>query len=554
MWRWILARHGNAIRSYNNRVLSRIQLPLSNFLVNPPPQSTFHFPQSSYVCSNGNNPRFFCHGATDSTVDFENGVSVFSDGGVQNDDEQRAVEEQGYEEKEEEVYQIDEGKLENVVSLLQREDADGSLESSLDAMDLTLHQDFVIIALRRNSWGHGLVENLLRFFRWVWKENSSNVTTPVVESLVHAVCSSSVREKEFYSLWELVKEIGEEEDGKIIDVTILNKLIFYFSQLGNGKAALELFDKFEFFQCVPNAETYHFTIQALYRHSLFDSASSVSQKMLDAQSIPDEEKVGDILGWLCKGKKVKEAHAVYKAVVEKGKYPPMSSVNFLVGKLAYENGTVPLALEMLKDIPGDMRKHAIKPYLAVVRALCRVKDVGAAKQLILDMIANGPPPGNAVFNFVITGYSKVGEMGQAVEMMKLLESRGLKPDVYTYAVIVSGYSNGGEMEAARKILEEAKKNHSVLSPVMYHSLVRGYCKMEQFDEALKLLTEMKDSGVRISVDEYDKLIQSLCLKAMDWETAEKLQAEMKENGLYLKGVTRALIRAVKEMENEAVEP
>jgi pentatricopeptide repeat protein len=88
---------------------------------------------------------------------------------------------------------------------------------------------------------------------------------------------------------------------------------------------------------------------------------------------------------------------------------------------------------------------------------------------------------------------------------------------------------------------------------MYHTIIRGYCKLERFDEALELLTEMKDFGVRASADEYEKLIQSLCLKALDWERAEKLQEEMKEKGLHLKGITRALVTAVKETEKEAVE-
>ena len=35
--------------------------------------------------------------------------------------------------------------------------------------------------------------------------------------------------------------------------------------------------------------------------------------------------------------------------------------------------------------------------------------------------------------------------------------------------------------------------------------------------------------------------------------AEKLHEEMKESGLHLKGITRGLIRAVKEMEKEVVE-
>jgi pentatricopeptide repeat protein len=67
---------------------------------------------------------------------------------------------------------------------------------------------------------------------------------------------------------------------------------------------------------------------------------------------------------------------------------------------------------------------------------------------------------------------------------------------------------------------------------MYHTIIRGYVKLEQFDEALELLTEMEDFGVRASADEDEKLIQSLCLKALDWERAEKLEEEMKEKGIH----------------------
>ena len=106
----------------------------------------------------------------------------------------------------------------------------------------------------------------------------------------------------------------------------------------------------------------------------------------------------------------------------------------------------------------------------------------------------------------------------------------------------------GRWKRLRRSWQKKKKKHVKLGSVMFHTLIRGYCKLEQFDEALKLLGEMKDYGVRPSVDEYDKLIQSLCLKALDCDMAEKLHEEMKESGLHLKGITRGLIRVVKEME------
>ncbi|KAF7059912.1 hypothetical protein CFC21_066754 [Triticum aestivum] len=121
----------------------------------------------------------------------------------------------------------------------------------------------------------------------------------------------------------------------------------------------------------------------------------------------------------------------------------------------------------------------------------------------------------------------------AKDMIRVMERRGLRPHVYTYSMIMSGYAKGGMIDEAH-----------------YHILICGYCKMEEFEKAPECLKEMKEDGVQPNVDEYNKLIQSLCLKAMDWRIAEKLLEEMEGSGLYLKGITRSLIAAVKELEME----
>jgi pentatricopeptide repeat protein len=444
-----------------------------------------------------------------------------------------------------EVYEINVEQLENVLSLLQSS-VDGSLESDLDDMGLTLHEEFVVKVLETPLV---LGENLIRFFKWAIKEKPKlKVSTAVVDALARAICSD-LKRNNAYALWDFFKEIGEKENG-VLNVEILNELIALFSKLGKGKAGLEVFNKFGDFGCVPNVDTYYFTIEALSRRSMFDWAWSVCEKMLDEGCLPENEKVGKIISWFCKGNKAKDAHSVYLLAKEKNHTLPRSSVNFLISSLCRKDETVTLALEMLDDFSGEARKYAIKPFSTVIHGLCRMKDVDGAKQLLSKMIAEGPPPGNAVFNSIISGYSKAGDLGEAMQIKKLMESRGLKPDVYTYTVIMSGYANGGQMEEACKVLAEAKKKHSKLTPVTYHTLIRGYCKLEEFDKALKLLSEMKDFGVQPNVDEYNKLIQSLCLKALDWETAETLLEEMKEKGLHLNGITQGLIRAVKEMEEE----
>nr|GMD11951.1 pentatricopeptide repeat-containing protein At3g02650, mitochondrial [Ipomoea batatas] len=197
---------------------------------------------------------------------------------------------------------------------------------------------------------------------------------------------------------------------------------------------------------------------------------------------------------------------------------------------------------------------SVSEKMLVIQGLCRPKDDGEkkvqeAKNLLLSMVDAGPPPGNGVFNTLITALSKQGDMEEATKLVKMMEDRGLKPDVYTYTVIISGYVRKLGMDEARKILDDAKEKHSKLRSATYHTLIRGYCKLEQFDEALALLREMKEP----SADEYNKLIQSLCLNAVDWEKAEKLLEEMKGNGVQLNAITKGLIRAVKEMEQDELE-
>ncbi|KAF8394393.1 hypothetical protein HHK36_020601 [Tetracentron sinense] len=451
------------------------------------------------------------------------------------------------EEIEAKIPEIDIEKFENVLSLLQSS-LDGSLESSLDNMELTVNEEFLVRVIETP-----LVpgDNLIGIFKWASRNPEFLITSRVVDSLVRAI-SAGLRKKEAYSLWDLVKEIGENEKG-VLNTEILNELISLFWKLGKGKAGFEVFNKFEEFGCEPNSDSYYFTIEALCRRSIFDWAWSVCEKMLNAGSLPDSEKIGKIISCFCRGSKAKDAHLVYLMAKEKNKYPPQSSINFLTISLCEENGTVQLAVELLEDFSGEARKYAIKSFASVVRGLCRIKDVEGAKKLLFKMIDGGPHPGNAVFNSVINGLSKAGEMEEAMRMLKLMESRGLRPDVYTYTVIMSGYTKGGQMEDAYKVLLEARKKHSKLNPVTYHILIRGYCKLEEFDKALKLLSEMKEDGVQPNADEYNKMVQSLCLKALDWGTAEILLEEMKEKGLYLNGITRGLIRAVKELEEEEVQ-
>ncbi|KAF6164641.1 hypothetical protein GIB67_032869 [Kingdonia uniflora] len=446
--------------------------------------------------------------------------------------------------------EVDIVQLENLLSVLQSS-LDESLASVLNKMELTLSEEFVIRVVETPVVpGHLLIG----FFRWVMKVSDGSVSTQGVQSLIRGIYAGR-KIKEAYYLWDLVKEIGEKEKEKenekgLLNTEILNELIALFQRLGKGKAALEVFNKFEEFGCELNTDSYCLTIEALFSRKLYDWAWTICEQMLNTGNWPDCKKIGNLISCFCDGGKAKDAHLVYLMAKDKDKYPPQSSVDYLISSLCKSDESVKLALEMLEDFTGDGRKNAIKHFSTVIGGLCRIKNLEGANKLLFEMIDKGPIPGNAVFNTVITGFAKARKMDVAIGLVKVMESRGLQPDVYTYNVLMSGYKRGGEMEEVVKVLNEAKKKHSKLSSVTYDILIHGYCNLQEFDKALEAMNEMKNAGMKPIAGEYSHLIHSLCRNALDWRTSEKLLEEMNENGLNVTGATRALVRAVKEMEVE----
>ncbi|KAL1543784.1 pentatricopeptide repeat-containing protein, mitochondrial-like protein [Salvia divinorum] len=599
MWR-PLAR--GALRYRRTAPPRQLHRPVSLQLANQPPSliiesaSRFSFFPSAYHFHQ--NPRFFSSSSAESGDDlpseslisqasettggfdfsglnesggFENEDSIF-DGAADTPDANQGFRElfggsvaaDGILDSAEEGVRLlkenDAEKVQSLLSLLQSSDViHGSIEPYLEAMDLALDNDLLIRVLQ-TPCTQG--ENVIGFFRWALKKREFLLTSQVLNELACSICTQNKR-REVYALWDLINEVGEKEKG-VVSSKCLNEIIAELSKLGKGKAALEVFNKFGEFGCASNADTYYLTIEALCKRSFYIWAWSVCEKMLAADKLPDAGRVGKIISYLCKGGMAKDAHLVYLYAKDKKMNLPRSSINAVVSSLCQvektnketygeinkelDRETVSLALGMLDEYSAEDQKHAIKPFSSVIRKLCWIEDVDRAKKLLLEMIESGPPPGNAVFNFVINGLTKSENMKEALSIMKVMESRGLRPDVYTYCVIMSGLARAGEMDEAIKVFDEAKKKHSRLTPVAYHTLIRGFCKLEQFDKAVNLLGEMRQHGVQPKHDEYNKLIKSLCFKALDWETAEKLHEDMNSNGIALNSRTKALIAAVKDLQ------
>ncbi|GAU29325.1 hypothetical protein TSUD_226960 [Trifolium subterraneum] len=388
--------------------------------------------------------------------------------------------------------------------------------------------------------------NLIHFVKWAWRTSNNNkdlITTPVLESLVSAICDDSMDpydvhlwKNDILFLWDLLKHIGHSHTG-LLNTRILNQLLHWSEE----KTALEVFHKFEVFQCVPNQDTYAFTLQLLLRTRLNmpHLAASICQKMLlhPETLLPDDsELLGKILSWFSKNNMTEEAYALYLAANEKRKTNPNWSPQLnrllpldMVRVLCSKKETVHLAFEMLNDIPEeltDVEDLLFKRLFSmhVAGALCWFKELEAAKQLILKPIANGQHPEMYAINIIITALVKAGEIRQVLEMVMLLES--IVSDICYPPMF--GLTCSDSMLHIRMILEEAKKkDYKLIIALLYHTLIVGCCRLRKFNDALKFLTQMKDFGVaQINVDEYHKSFHSVCLMHMDREMAKEQLAEM----------------------------
>ncbi|XP_078441400.1 tetratricopeptide repeat (TPR)-like superfamily protein [Wolffia australiana] len=498
--------------------------------------------------------RFFSnesvHGSFSSAND-DNGVAdspfddLGSESGTSSEDEKDKAVDLG-ENFSEEAVEIDAEKIENLLSFLQSTTED-SLDVNFEKMDLELSEDFIVRVLETPLT---LPDKLISFFIWASQRPEYKPSSNTLTILVRSVASSAVcNKREAYMLWDLIKNISLK-DKQLLTTEILNQLLSLFGKLEKSKAALEVFNLFDDIGLKPIGESYYLTINALSQRSMIDAACSVCEKMINSGELPDADQMGKIISFFCKMKRAKEAYLVYLLSKEKSKSLPGFYIDFLVIGLARDDDSVLTALELLKDYSGERRKYSIKPFTSVIKGLCRKKEFPEAKNLVNEMINSGPPPGSSVFNHVISSLSKAGEMDDAVSLLRLMEGRGLRPDIFTYSVIMSGFSKGGLMEEARKIFNEAKERHPSLISTVYHILIRGYCKIEEFDAALECMQDMKNDGIQPNADEYNKMVFSLCLKALDWRSAEKLLDEVKESGLTLNPMTRGLVTAIKELEEE----
>uniref|UniRef100_A0A803L424 Pentatricopeptide repeat-containing protein n=1 Tax=Chenopodium quinoa TaxID=63459 RepID=A0A803L424_CHEQI len=148
-------------------------------------------------------------------------------------------------------------------------------------------------------------------------------------------------------------------------------------------------------------------------------------------------------------------------------------------------------------------------------------------------------PSQKAVNFLISCLLKVDEtVNLAQEMLVDFSDEVCKHAINPFSWVICGLCRKNDIEGAKKLFAEMMEKGPPPGNAILNIIINSLSKAGDMEDAKRLLKLMETRGLK--------------LDALDWKSAEKLLEEMKEKGLYLPGIMRGLISAVKELEQEAV--
>ncbi|KAK4410941.1 Homeobox-DDT domain protein RLT1 [Sesamum angolense] len=179
-----------------------------------------------------------------------------------------------------------------------------------------------------------------------------------------------------------------------------------------------------------------------------------------------------------------------------------------------------------------MPKHGHTPdsytYGTLINGLCRTGRTLEAKELLIDMEANGCSPSVITYSCLIHGFCQSNKLEDAMELLKDMKSKAMEllermirkrlvPNSITYSSLIYGFCKEGKLHEAIQILDRMKLQDLKPDAGLYSKIINGFCEINKFREAANFLDEMVLSGITpnrvtwdLHVRVHNRVIQGLC--------------------------------------------
>ncbi|PIA47205.1 hypothetical protein AQUCO_01400115v1 [Aquilegia coerulea] len=295
------------------------------------------------------------------------------------------------------------------------------------------------------------------------------------------------------------------------DLSICNTAIHVLVMANRLEKALRFLDRMQRVGIAPNVVSYNCLIKGYCDVYRVEDALQLIDEMccMEPQCHPDKISYYTVMGFLCKGKRIKEV----KQVLEKmGKdanlLPDQVTYNHFIHMLS-KHGHADEALEFLHESQEKGFRIDKVGYSAVVHSFCQQGNLDKAKEIVNEMFSKGCIPDVVTYTAVVNGYCRIGKVDQAKKMLQNMYKHGCRPNTVSYTALLNGLCRIGNSSEAREMMM-SEEDWWTPNAITYSVLMHGFRREGKLAEACRLVQEMVKKGFFPTPAEINLLIQSIC--------------------------------------------
>ncbi|KAK1307355.1 Pentatricopeptide repeat-containing protein [Acorus calamus] len=304
-------------------------------------------------------------------------------------------------------------------------------------------------------------------------------------------------------------------------------------------------------RCDPDMVTHNAFLNGLCRAGRLDEAMKLVRSERFEFGI---RGISTIIDWCFRKGRFNEAMAMYKEVLEEGKFVPDRHLYTIMIKWLSKAGRIEEAFGLLNSM---VRKGVVPDthcYNTLIEGLCQLGLLDKARSLWLEVSRDERFSESKTNPIFICGLCKNGLVGDAQEIFDELERAGCAQTVETFNAIIHGLCKEGNLREAGLLFYKMEMGRSpslflrlsqgsdqVLDGKSLSDRIWNLCRSGNVGKAYKLLEELANSGVAPDVTTYNILINGLC-KAGRMDGALKFFKELQIKGYSLtrQKVTQAI--------------
>ncbi|XP_048319392.2 pentatricopeptide repeat-containing protein At2g38420, mitochondrial [Ziziphus jujuba] len=337
-----------------------------------------------------------------------------------------------------------------------------------------------------------------------------------------------------------------------------------------------LIHSFTSYQCDPTPEAYHFVIKTLTKTSQFHHIPCVLDRIESVEKFQTPEYIlAELIRIYGRADRIEDAIDLFCRIPKFRCVPSVYSLNSLLSVLCRRRESIRLVPQML------MKSHVMRIVLEessfriLISALCRIKKIGYAIQILNCMIDDGYDldaricslilsslceqkdlalanfevlgfleamkklgfsPGMMDYSNVIRFLVKEGRGLDAFNVLARMKVEGIKPDIVCYTMVLHGIIAEGEYGSADELFDELLVLGLVPDVYTYNVYINGLCKQNNVEAGLNMILSMEELGCKPNLITYNLLLKALNKKS-ELSRAKELMIKMDSKGVRVNSQT-----------------